>query len=79
MVVAAEYVRAVVIYRTGRVHGDGRSHYSTVGILVPCHHAFGVDVELQIVVEEGGSQIDGGGETLEVGSLDNTVLVGIAQ
>ena len=60
------------------VHAGGIADGSLVGIAVVGIHELAVDVELQVVVEERRVQSDTGRGTLEVGGLQDTVLVGVA-
>ena len=68
-----------VIDRLGRVHPDRIADGAGVGIGRPGHHRLSADIQRQVLVEEGRIQVQGTGDTLEVGRLEDTLLARVAE
>ena len=66
---------AVRILRWIHIHSS--THSTCIGILCLGIHALTIEVKGQVIVKERRIQVDGCGNTLEVGSLQDTLLVGI--
>ena len=62
----------------GRIHSCSRRNSISIGITVVCIHELTVDVELQVILKQRRIEADTCCCTLEVRSLKNTVLVGVA-
>ena len=66
------------MYGQSGVERSGSPNGAAVVESVLCERAFGVESELQVVVEEAWVEHDAAGESLRLVAADNTVLVGIA-
>ena len=78
--VVVEIVKAGIARVNGLrgVEAHGCADGVGVGVAVVRIHELTVDVERQVVVEQRGAEVDAGGGTLEVGGLQDTVLIGEA-
>ena len=75
--IASQLVRTRVYGQSG-VERSGSPNGAAVVESVLCERAFGVESELQVVVEEAWVEHDAAGESLRLVAADYTVLVGIA-
>ena len=68
----------LVIDALGRIHLGGGPDRVAVGILGSGVHSLGVEVDVEMVVKERRVEVDGSRSTLEIRSLQDTLLVGEA-
>ena len=69
---------SVVIDGLGGVVTESGTDGALVGVPVLCKSVLTVEVHAQVLLKEGGSEVEANGSTIHLGALEGTVLVGEA-
>ncbi|CCZ86254.1 unknown [Phocaeicola plebeius CAG:211] len=82
LIVASKHIIHAIspIHRTGRIHRQRSSNGgSGIRIAVLSVHVFGSHIDFQMIVKERRSQINRSCKSLEIRSLDNSIVIIVSQ